>query len=317
MTDTSEDQERGGRVAPPDTGGPAARRLGPAALLPRAPYGSRDRGARPYARPSGPDPDGREVLHAATRALLAVRSRQEAAAVLQTAVRDLGGAVVPAWLEPRGALPVDVSLGVTEPLVIVVEPGSLAALHLTTALPALVEDAMAAAAGADDLALQRQRAGIDHLTGVASRAEIGPALGRARPGDLVVLLDLDHFKAVNDGHGHAAGDEVLRELGRRLRAHTRAEDFCGRYGGDEFVVILPGASGVEELLPVVDRLVATWNVRGTTVSAGVAVVDARGGPAALRAADRALYRAKAAGRNRVVVAGPEDVEAEPAAGVQR
>lgn len=126
----------------------------------------------------------------------------------------------------------------------------------------------------------------------------------------VVLLDVDHFKAVNDGHGHAVGDRLLQALGECLRTAVRPGDTVARYGGEEFVVVLPGADTAQALART-ERLRALWALvvvdgRGaaavsTTFSAGVATLGP-GVPdvdALLERADEALYRAKAAGRDRV------------------
>ena len=122
-----------------------------------------------------------------------------------------------------------------------------------------------------------------------------------RPGDAVVLLDLDHFKRLNDTAGHAAGDDVLRETGALLRQIARREDSVIRYGGEEFLVLLPGA-GEAGATSFDARLRAAWaDVQPhVTFSTGIAVVDAAttGGAAAVAHADEALYAAKAAGRAR-------------------
>jgi diguanylate cyclase (GGDEF)-like protein len=138
----------------------------------------------------------------------------------------------------------------------------------------------------------------------------------------VLILDLDHFKAVNDRYGHLAGDDVLASVADVLRACVRDADVVGRFGGEEFVVLLPGldtgAEGRAELLVVAERLrcrvaeldlaVETpdgpMTIETITVSVGAAV---SAGPAGvehlLKAADTALYAAKAGGRNQVQVAG--------------
>jgi diguanylate cyclase (GGDEF)-like protein len=139
-------------------------------------------------------------------------------------------------------------------------------------------------------------------------------LARARREDTplgVVMIDVDGFKEINDVHGHAVGDQVLERIGEHLRASCRGSDLPCRYGGDEFVVVMPGA-GAE----VMAERVAGWLAqvsdipfRGhhdfrVTFSAGVASFPGHGQtPAALlRAADEAVYAAKEAGRNRVTVA---------------
>jgi diguanylate cyclase (GGDEF)-like protein len=146
-----------------------------------------------------------------------------------------------------------------------------------------------------------RRAHVDPLTGCGNRYDLSRTLAALRPGDAVVLLDLDHFKRLNDTAGHAAGDDVLRETGALLRQIARREDSVIRYGGEEFLVLLPGA-GEAGATGFDARLRAAWaDVRpDVTFSTGIAVVDAAttGGPAAVAHADEALYAAKAAGRAR-------------------
>ena len=130
----------------------------------------------------------------------------------------------------------------------------------------------------------------------------------------MVLLDVDHFKAVNDSCGHDAGDAVLRGVSRTAAAALRASDLLGRWGGEEFLALLPeteaaGARGVAERVLAEVAALREYHadrVLAVTVSAGVATwTPPGGGPdgsdaeALLKRADEALYRAKAAGRNRV------------------
>jgi diguanylate cyclase (GGDEF)-like protein len=136
-------------------------------------------------------------------------------------------------------------------------------------------------------------------------------------GSLTVLLfDVDHFKRVNDEHGHDGGDAVLRQVAALIRSATRAGDIACRYGGEEFLVVLPGCSLAEgeawsERLRA--RLSATRIKLGgerqisITASIGVAAYPdhADTGPALISAADRALYAAKASGRNRVLTASSD------------
>jgi diguanylate cyclase (GGDEF)-like protein len=142
----------------------------------------------------------------------------------------------------------------------------------------------------------RHAAGTDPLTGIANRrsweAEAARDLAHAqRSGEplAVAVLDLDHFKAVNDEDGHSAGDELLRELARDWSSELRGADLLGRYGGDEFVLCLPGtdADSVREL---VHRLRAShpapWSVGVASARPGDSLGDL------LRRADVELYRAK-------------------------
>ncbi|HEU0130310.1 MAG TPA: GGDEF domain-containing protein [Mycobacteriales bacterium] len=281
-------------------------RLGPAVHAARRERESRA-DARPRARAFGApdgadDPDGQATVLAATRALLLAETRRDVTRILADAIHDLGGAIVPARLAAGSALPVDVSLGAGEPRVVAVDPMSPAASRLATQLPTLVEDALVAAARCDVLDRERRRASVDALTGVATRTEIGPRLGTAREGDVVCVLDLDGFKALNDTAGHAAGDDALRAFGELLRASMRESDFCGRYGGDEFIVLTPAPlATVHDRMCVLAGEWARLPGHGTTVSVGVAVVGRDGAPAAVDAADRAMYRAKRGGAPRVVI----------------
>ena len=268
---------------------------------------------RPYPLPAGAETDvsGDAVALAATRALLRALTRDEAALVLRTAVDDLGAAVVPARIAADSALPVDISLGVGEPTVLEVEPGTAAYARMMRHLTDLVDDAQTAATRSDQSRRQERRATIDVLTGVATRAEIGLRLGRAVEGDVGCVIDLDGFKDLNDTRGHAAGDDALRDFGRLLRQSIRVDDFAGRYGGDEFTLVLRAADPGSARSRMVE-LLTLWQElgdHGTTASVGVAEVDARGGAPAAKAADAALYRAKRAGRNRVEVATDEDYPA--------
>jgi len=130
----------------------------------------------------------------------------------------------------------------------------------------------------------------------------------------VALIDIDHFKAVNDTHGHLAGDSVLRAVSDVLRDQLREYDVVGRFGGEEFVVLLPQTDEADAL-SIAERLrahVAALSIPvqdgaayvRLTISIGVAALDAVGGEVTdlLAAADAALYFAKDAGRNRTHVA---------------
>lgn len=163
----------------------------------------------------------------------------------------------------------------------------------------------------------RFRATHDALTSIWNRAAVLEFLrdSLGRPEALAVLLaDIDHFKSFNDLHGHLTGDAVLGEVAARLRAGVRAEDGIGRYGGEEFLIVLrrcPGQSLAERAEQVRQAIAAQpFHANGKalqlTLSIG-AVVRPEGESACsvesiLHCADEALYQAKRAGRNRVIVA---------------
>jgi diguanylate cyclase (GGDEF)-like protein len=166
------------------------------------------------------------------------------------------------------------------------------------------------------LAKAERRAATDELTGLPNARAVQDSLkrhvaqaGRSALPMAAIMLDLDRFKALNDDFGHEAGNEVLAAVGRALDATVRASDFAGRYGGEEFVVLLPdtdleGAVALATKLRLaVAGLHFTSVPRVVTASLGVAAMPAAtvDGPALLRYADRALYVAKERGRNRVEV----------------
>jgi diguanylate cyclase (GGDEF)-like protein len=163
---------------------------------------------------------------------------------------------------------------------------------------------LAALAATDPVTgLPNQRALVAALDG-----ELARRLRSHRPCALL-FLDLDHFKRVNDTHGHAAGDAALREFGEVVAAELRAVDVFGRWGGEEFVALLPGIDAAEALLAAgrVRDAVAAHDfaaVRGAplTVSIGVAASVEAGRDELLAQADAALYEAKRGGRDRVEVA---------------
>jgi diguanylate cyclase (GGDEF)-like protein len=161
------------------------------------------------------------------------------------------------------------------------------------------------------VAAWKAEARVDALTGLLNRRGFEERLAvevarAARDGAslAVVSFDLDRFKLINDEQGHAAGDRALIALAGAIRDHARGGDVTARWGGEEFVVVLPGA-GVDAARGFAERvreaLPATG--AGVTVSAGVSAATAPLDPQALlHAADAALYEAKRAGRDRTVVA---------------
>jgi diguanylate cyclase (GGDEF)-like protein len=134
----------------------------------------------------------------------------------------------------------------------------------------------------------------------------------------VAIVDLDRFKTVNDTHGHAVGDAVLRHTAAALRLELRSYDFIGRYGGEEFLILLPGCDGPQAVVianRLCEKVAATAVHAGdadvpVTVSIGLASTADVGldSTALFGAADTALYRAKAEGRNRVGYAKPHQPE---------
>ncbi|MDQ5945266.1 MAG: hypothetical protein QG619_686, partial [Pseudomonadota bacterium] len=159
-----------------------------------------------------------------------------------------------------------------------------------------------------------RRANFDPLTGLANRTRFDDRLTqllasatRHKQAFAVCYLDLDRFKPVNDTLGHAAGDELLRQVAQRMRTTLREEDLLARIGGDEFALLIPRVASADSALVVARKILAAIElpfvlVAGTAnigVSLGIAVCPDHGqsAEALLAAADTALYAAKAAGRN--------------------
>ena len=169
------------------------------------------------------------------------------------------------------------------------------------------------------LDLLAHKAMIDGLTGLWNRtyfenrlnAELSLSRRSGQP-LACIMLDLDHFKRLNDSHGHPFGDEVLRCVAQVLGETCRGEDVICRYGGEEFVILAPNtpapaaADLAERCRSAIEKF--RWNYQGKTVkvtcSLGVADLPHAQPPSIVELADSALYRAKHAGRNRVVVAEP-------------
>lgn len=163
---------------------------------------------------------------------------------------------------------------------------------------------------------------IDGLTGLYNRhyweVRVGDLLAQVRrhPQPLsLILLDVDHFKAINDTHGHSVGDQVLRQIARQLQANLRETELLGRYGGEEFALVLPNTESdaalvtAERLRRVIaqsgfcEQYEAPQDLLHCTISLGVATWQEGFGDYAgwIRAADHALYQAKRLGRNTTVL----------------
>ncbi|MBZ2169717.1 GGDEF domain-containing protein [Marinobacter sp. F4216] len=208
--------------------------------------------------------------------------------------------------------------------------GSVEAIQLWSFFTSAVMVSACAYAFAHRNASQRNMlehlATIDPLTGVRNRRcmdqELAMSVAAAeRTGQpyTLALLDLDHFKRINDQYGHSVGDDVLTTLVNLIQQNTRRTDFLFRYGGEEFVLLLPGTAG-PGVKKVMCNLQATirkhLRVEGQSVTAsfGVAELDiGEGVDGWLERADAALYRAKEAGRDRIIYAKGSGEQTEPGA----
>ena len=185
-----------------------------------------------------------------------------------------------------------------------------ARLRVGTRILTLQEDLIRAR---EDLRFQATH---DVLTGIWNRRAVLDLLHReierasrfhASVG--VLMLDLDHFKKINDTYGHLTGDAVLKEIAQRISQVVRSYDFVGRYGGEEFLVLLPGCdkdqaeqSGERIRLAVnASPVLAAGSEVSATVSIGATATEGGGETEVLAIADTALYQAKSTGRNRTVV----------------
>jgi two-component system cell cycle response regulator len=207
-------------------------------------------------------------------------------------------------------------LGVNDYLVRPIEPNELLARVRTQIRRKRFGDRLR-----DNMQMTMEMAITDGLTGLHNRRYLErhlatlvlQAIGRSKPLS-VLVLDIDHFKAINDTYGHAAGDDVLREISRRLRKAVRGIDLACRMGGEEFVIAMPDTDAALALL-VSERLrqkiarepfqiADSGAALAVTVSIGVSsLISSEDVPKALlKRADEALYRAKRAGRNRVAAA---------------
>jgi diguanylate cyclase (GGDEF)-like protein len=168
-----------------------------------------------------------------------------------------------------------------------------------------------------------REARTDALTGLRNRRAIEETAGtelkrsaRSEAPLAVIVCDIDHFKQINDRYGHDAGDRVIRAVAEQLGSVTRGTDVLARWGGEEFLAILPGTDAREAVVLAERMRLVVQNAAmpagegiRVTISLGVAGLDGSGIPDTaarwdhvVREADRAMYRAKAAGRNRVAAA---------------
>ena len=235
----------------------------------------------------------------ATRSLFRLRTGGSARRVAEHLVRELGGQLVPAGTNGPDVIPVDISFGDGEPLLPAAAPGSAARVLLERHLATFLLDARFFLQLSGQSDLLAESASTDLLTGLPNRRMLERALGRLSSEDTVIMLDLDHFKQVNDTFGHAAGDAVLRVFGHVLGGTVRGRDVVGRFGGEEFLVVLPSVEGPDAFL---SRLRGEWLTKRpfpVTFSAGIAA--SAGDPdETLSLADQALYQAKKAGRDQWV-----------------
>jgi len=208
------------------------------------------------------------------------------------------------------ALGVPAAIAYLIPLLTAAQPSRVAIQSVAIAIPGAV--LIGEVLSATTTGLRRARAGqqeafdllavaavTDELTGVGNRRHVNTLLDNLQPGDALLLLDVDHFKDINDRMGHLAGDEVLADLGRYLKESTRDNaDTVARYGGEEFLIVLrqPGDLAYR----TAERLFQGWRATDPLVTFSIGIALHQQGPAetTLHEADQALYQAKASGRDR-------------------
>lgn len=212
------------------------------------------------------------------------------------------------------------------PMYVAIGLGIATLIMARQVLGARIEEQLADALERAQADLQRQ-ATLDPVTELPNRRALMERLGQEVERALrytdplsVCFVDIDRFKNINDTHGHQAGDLVLREVGNLLRRSARAVDFVGRFGGEEFVIVLP-ETWTDDAMVMAERTrrlvhghrftLPNGEAIRLSISVGVAGLPEHASdlPSLLEHADRALYAAKAGGRNRVVIYEPEYVSA--------
>jgi diguanylate cyclase (GGDEF)-like protein len=197
--------------------------------------------------------------------------------------------------------------------------GSAVTTLITMTLLAVVSFSMSSLSNEAQAAELRARATRDGLTGLFNRAEFlrlaaheVRRMNRSGSRGALILADLDHFKAINDEFGHQAGDQVLQTFAEACERAVRASDLVGRYGGEEFLILLPDTSAERARQVAADisrglaRAAELADLRLPTASYGIAATDVDPDlTSTVAQADHALYRAKAAGRNRAVLHEPD------------
>jgi len=231
----------------------------------------------------------------------------------QLALRSMtiGCALVAVFYGCRTA--VFLAVGWTDPLFSIYFGGQATTL-ISTVLLATVSFSMSTLSTEQQTAALRDRAAFDGLTGLLNRSEFlrlaherAREMRRSRVDGQLILADLDHFKQINDQQGHLAGDHAIATFADACRAAVRGTDLVGRYGGEEFILLLAGATP-DRATQVTDAIDAAMkrasidsDVHLPTVSYGIATIeDAVDLERTIGYADSALYRAKRAGRNRSV-----------------
>lgn len=257
-------------------------------------------------------------------------SRRQLAANMVFALLLFGAAIgLVAWLDEPGRMP-GLEAANAAMIVLVLLGSTFIAIRLQHIRKRLTQQKLALSRALEQI---RHLATHDELTGLVNRRRMTELMEaewqRCQRNDrplILALLDLDHFKHINDTHGHGAGDQVLQTFALAVQAVLRSTDVLARWGGEEFVLMLYDTDPASAR-PLLERVRASVQARQTraagrtlqvTVSIGLAVGRAGEGPEQiLERADEALYQAKAAGRNRVVQHGdapdPRGAEAAPVA----